>query len=169
MIGNGHIGIDYVQFLLGRIQIQLQLLNGDVLFLQFNVRQGGIVSEQHITLFHFLTIGHQNFRDGLGSGKVNGLDPVGGDHAAALAGTVIVIAHTGNAVHKAVNIHRFLIHLGDQQRACHHSAGQCHAGQNGPDFVTLLLHGAPPLRAGSDGHPGSDRFCWRRRQWKAHG
>ena len=138
------------QLRLGGLELDRQLLVGQILALHSQVGQGGVVGEEHIALLDLLTGVDQDLGDGLGGGEVEGLDLVGGDHAVALvdAAVEVGVAHHIHGVHG---------HLGLGQPGHHHHGGDGGQGQDygshgNPNF--MLLHGLPPW-----GCTGGRRWC----------
>ena len=159
------------QLCVGGLQLHLQLLVGQILALDGQVGQGGVIGEEHIALLDGLTGVDQDLGDGLGVGEEEGLHLVGGDHAVALrgAGIVVGIAHHVHREHGDL----LLGEPGDDQDARDHRQRQ-DDGHNG-DPELRFLHGLPPFRWTGrchwcrGGRRGCGRSCPRTGRCFAHG
>ena len=101
---HGLHALDFLQVILGVLQLQLQLFHFQPFPFQGKVGQSGVKGHQQIALLHRVTHCHMDFRNGLGIGQVNGLNLVGGDGAIAFLGIAPVFGHAD--VHKGIDIHR---------------------------------------------------------------
>ena len=170
---HGLHALDSGQLILGIFQLQLQLLDVQTLPLQCQVGKGGVKAHEHITLFHGITWGDFDLRNGLGAGKKNGLDLVAADIAGAFLGIAPVFGHAD--VIEGENIHRILRGPGGKVNARTDGSHQNQTGDGDEDplqpgftlqFRFLLSDGC---RWCSVRRPGCNRFCPRRRQYPVRG
>ena len=158
---------DFLQLLVGFLQVQLKLLNFQILPLQFQLGQGGVEAHQQIALLHLLAFLHQDFGHGLGVAEVDGLNFIGGHGAVALPAVSPVLGHAH--IVKGKDLHRLHIAL-LQIPPAEEAAGShgCHCRQ-GDDDLFKLFHWARPLLSPAARRPECDRFCPHRPQWQARG
>ena len=164
---HGNHPADALQFLLGFLQIHLVFLDCQLLPLHLQLRQGGIEAHEQIALFHLLVFFHQDFRNRLGVGQVDGLNPVGGDGAVALPAVPPILGHA----HIAKGVHLDGGHMAVRIISPSEEAAGAHrrSRSNGNQRFFKLVHGLLPPRFPAADRPGCGKSCQRTGQWPARG
>ena len=160
--------IDPGQFLLGLPNLQVGLLHVQPLALQLQLRQGGVVGHEDVTLFDLVPFLYLHLGDGLGVGQEHRLNPVGGDGAVALliVAPELRHAHHGEGVHP----HRLSPAPEAEDHAAEDGRGSDPRSDGNHGLFRLdakLFHPVPP--GFSARRPEFGRFCPRRRRWRVRG
>ena len=174
---HGFHAVDLFQFLLGFLQLQLQLFHCQTLALQLQVGQCGVKGHEQVTLVHRISRLHQDFRHRLGVRQKHRLDLIGSHRAMTFLGVAPVFRHADKL--EGIHVHRLRIvmpHVIPDAAACRHGNHRCHSGEE--PFLSCLWalfsvksHGHPPLRRPLSGvlRPEYGRSCRHTRQWHFHG
>ena len=140
----GAVALHPGQLLLGVFQLQLQLLDGHILFPHLQLGEGSIIGEEHVPLFDLLTLVDQDFIHALGGGEVDLLHALHRHLAVGMTGVAPVIGH-GKALADVIDLDLFPRPVPPGINPAKGAAAHNEQGQHNGNNAFFQIHSAPPV------------------------